>query len=335
MPTSNDDNNDTLHVPAFDLPMSAFLGPQSRAALQQEQARQAQVAVNCPSWIDDAPGHRQHLEEHYYPSVIAQFRARYDVVIEPHTIAGVYTEVITPVNGVSLDNQKRILINLHGGAFTIGGRYAGQMESIPIAALGNITVISIDYRKAPEHQYPAATEDVVAVYKTLLSDYQPENIGIYGCSAGAILAGQTLAWLDKAELPLPGAIGMLSGAPLPIEGDANHIVAALNGGVPMRLRDLRYFDGVKVDDPEAFPGLDDDVVAKFPPSLLLGGTRDFLLSQMVTMHGRLSEHGVKAQLRIWDGLGHAFVYIPDLPEAREAFRLLATFFANHSCKPVN
>jgi epsilon-lactone hydrolase len=96
------------------------------------------------------------------------------------------------------------LINLHEGGFVFGGRWGGQIESIPIAAVGKFKVMSVDYRMAPEHRFPAASGDVAAVYRELLNTYQPKNIGIYGCSACGLLTAQAVAWLQKEGLPPPG-----------------------------------------------------------------------------------------------------------------------------------
>ena len=325
----NSNKDHIIEVNRFSLPSSAFLSDKSLLTLQDEAKLQAQVAEHCPNLMEDIEGYRQHLATHYYPPVIKRFRERYAVDITAKTVAGIATEVITPANGVAAKNRHKILINLHGGMFTFGGRYAGQMESIPIAALGEITVISVDYRKAPEHRYPAATEDVVAVYQALLADYSPENIGMYGCSAGAILAGQAVAALMRQQLPLPGAVGLISAAPFPLDGDSNHTVSAIQGGVPIALTDLQYFSEVEPDDPEAFPGLDDAVLRHFPPSVLISSTRDFVMSQMVTLHNRLITAGAISALHLWDGLAHAFIYLPDLPETDAASAVLVRFFDQH------
>jgi epsilon-lactone hydrolase len=105
---------------------------------------------------------------------------------------------------------------MHGGAFAVGSVRGGLAESIPVAAVAGIKVITVDYRMAPEHQFPAASEDVASVYKELLKKYKPKNIGIYGCSAGGMLAGQSVAWFQKQRLPRLGAIGIFCAG-----GDAN------------------------------------------------------------------------------------------------------------------
>ena len=91
-------------------------------------------------------------------------------------IAGVYTDVITSKDGVAAWNKHRVLINLHGGGFLIGARIMGAMESTPVAALGKIKVGTVDYRQGPEHKFPAASEDVAAVYKGLLKTYKPRTL---------------------------------------------------------------------------------------------------------------------------------------------------------------
>jgi hypothetical protein len=118
------------------------------------------------------------------------------------------TKVILPKGGVSVANKGRVLINVHGGGFYAGAGAESLIESIPVAALGKLKVITIDYRQGPEYKFPAASEDTASVYKGLLKDYKPHNIGIYGCSAGGILTAMAVAWLENEKLPLPGAIGI-------------------------------------------------------------------------------------------------------------------------------
>ena len=97
-----------------------------------------------------------------------------------------------PAAGVAPEKEPLVLLNLHGGGFTMGARTNGQLESIPIAGLGKYRVIAIDYRQGPEHRFPAASEDVATVYRELLKTYRPEHIGLFGCSEA---------------LPTPGAVG--------------------------------------------------------------------------------------------------------------------------------
>lgn len=324
----------TVHVRAFDLPLSGFLSAETQAVLRRQAKEREELNKVCPiKDFKDLVAIRQCLEKHYYPALIARHRARYPVTIQPETIAGVATEIITPAEGVSATNRQRVLINLHGGGFIAGGRWGGQAESIPIAAVGKFKVVAVDYRMAPEHRFPAASEDAAAVYRELLKTYEAKNIGLYGCSAGGVLTAQTVAWLQREGLPPPGAVGMFCGAGSYWgEGDSGHFTAALSGislsmvTVP---QENPYFKDVDSNDPLAFPMRSPQITAKFPPSLLIASTRDVALSSVAQMHSRLVAQGVEADLHVWEGLDHAFFFDPDLPESREVYDVTAKFFDRH------
>ena len=87
-----------------------------------------------------------------------------------------------------------------------------------------------------------------------------------------------------------------------------------------------YLGPTAPDDPRLFPGNDPQVIGRFPPSLLISGSRDFAASGVTTMHRRLVAAGVDAELFLFDGLWHAFQIFPDLPESTEVYGLLARFF---------
>ena len=321
-------DSEPVMVASFELPSSVFLSPQSQQFLQQEQQRQLRLQEDCPSPVDDINAYRQHLDSQYFFEIIARLKDRYAVTIESTTIAGVAVDIIAPV-AVAADYQDKVLINLHGGMFMVGGGGGGQAESIPIADLSGYKVISIDYRMHPEYAYPAATEDVIAVYQALLKDYSADNIAIYGSSAGAILGGQVIAQLLREGLPVPAAIGMIGGAPLPIAGDANYFSAAITASPPIHLHDLAYLKDVAEDDAEALPGLNNALLKQFPPTVLITATRDLVMGQVVTMHNRLIQNGAEAELYVWDGVGHVFTVIPGLPEAEQALAVLAQFLCKH------
>ena len=123
-------------------------------------------------------------------------------------IAGVPVRIVTP-DGMPEANRDKVLLNLHGGGFNSdSGSYT---ETIPIAGYAKIKVVAVLYRLAPEHPFPAAVDDSVAVYKELLKTYKPEHIVIYGTSAGAILTAEVAAKLKQLGLPLPAALGIFSG----------------------------------------------------------------------------------------------------------------------------
>ena len=327
------EENGTIHVPAFDLPVSAFLSVETRTALERQRKEFEQLVELCSFSTgadEDVVANRKCLVKHYYPAIIGKYRAHYKVTIKPETIAGVLTEIITPVEGISNSNRQRVLINLHGGSFKYGGRWGGQAESIPIAAIGKIKVVSVDYRMAPEHRFPAASEDVATVYEALLKDYPPENIGIYGCSAGGKLTAQVVAWLQKEGLPAPGAIGIFcaGAANNGRDGDSIHIGSALEGRnlVGRHEQKNSYLYGANLDSPLVYPSVSSEVMAKFPPSLLISSSRDFNSTAAIVTHAQLVRLGVEADLHVWEGLDHGFFINPDLPESLEVYEVIVKFF---------
>jgi monoterpene epsilon-lactone hydrolase len=325
----------TVSVLAFELPESFYLDPATRAVLHDTSRKDAGVALrSCPDLQaappDQVPGIRQCQTRAFLNTQIyRRFQEKFPVQISGERIGGVATEVFMPRAGVAPENQHRVLINLHGGAFLQGFTSFSRMEAMPVAAVARIKVISVDYAEAPEATYPAGSEDVVSVYRELLHQYKPGEIGIYGCSAGGILTAQAVALLVKRALPVPGAIGMFCGAGgNSMEGDSVLITQALEQRPPDVLH-LAYFKGANLDDPLLFPAFAPDLLRGFPPSLLISSTRDHQMSSVVYTHSRLVALGVDAELHVWEGLSHAFFYDPDLPQSDEAFRVIASFFQKH------
>ena len=232
---------------------------------------------------------------------------------------------------LSSKTANRNRANLHGGAFLWGGEFGGLVESIPIAAVGGFKVVAVDYRLSPEHVFPVALEDVAAVYAGLLGDFGAKSIGIYGCSAGGVLAAQAVAWLARASLPVPGAVGTFCGTGLEFGGDSTHL-APLTGDsgksqtTPVRLRSLPYFQGTSDRDPGVFPFVSDDGVRCFPPTLMIAGGRDFAANSLTVAHRRLSAVGCESRLYLFDSMRHAFFADAELPKSQEAYDLICGFF---------
>ena len=320
----------------INLPASGFLNDETCHANQvyneQLTAWMEKTAQQCPlndeTPLDEIPVIRQRQAELFYASpVYTNFTKRYAVEIEKVEIGGVSVEVFTPSEGIAAKNKNRVLINMHGGGFMMGAGTFSRQESIPIAELGKIKVISVDYRMAPAHTHPAARDDLIAVYKALLIDYTQEQIGLYGCSAGAMIIAQAIALLPQLDIPKPAAIGLLCGAPHPWhKGDAASFVGAIQNAPIPGPADYPYFDGQDCNDAGVFPGNDETLLAAFPPTLLLSSTRDFCMSSVIVTHAQLVKLHREAELHIWEGLEHAFIYNPELQESREAYEVIVGFF---------
>ena len=255
-------------------------------------------------------------------------KKHYPANVEEVTIAGVRTDIITPL-AMPQANRTRVLINLHGGGFNSDS--GSLIEGIPIANLARTKVVSVYYRLAPENPFPAAVDDVVAVYKELLKTYSPHNIGIFGTSAGAILTAEVTVRLKQLGLPLPAALGIFSGhADFSRVGDSWQLFTldGFSGNLqptsPDHLPDDQYIGKTDRKDPVLSPLFAD--LHGMPPTLLVTSTRDILLSGTTIFHRALLAAGDDAQLIVFEALPHAFWYHFQFPETNEALALMAKFF---------
>ena len=268
--------------------------------------------------------------------MLPDLRARLGVKIEPTTVAGVNAFIVTP-NDIPEANRNRLLVHVHGGGYVFFPGASGTREAILMAAYGKFRIISIDYRMPPDHPYPAAMDDAMAVWKEVAKSNDPKKMAIFGTSTGG---GMTLAMVLRAKkegLPLPAAIA--PGTPwsdMTKTGDtfftnemADNILVSNDGwlGDAARL----YANGTDLKDPQLSPVYGD--YAGFPPTILTSGTRDLFLSNTVRVHRKLRQAGVVADLHVFEGQSHAqYAGDPYAPETKEHFGELAAFFDRHLAK---
>ena len=311
------DQDGTAHVTRV-VPMPTTVSLEAQQWLKE-------IDRNSPQPEESLAERRKHTDE-WRTRGSAEAKRLYPVRVEETTTAGVRTDIITPLAETKKD---RVLINLHGGGFNSDS--GSLIEGIPIANLAKIKVVSVYYRLAPENPFPAAVDDVVAVYKQLLKTYKPRNIGIFGTSAGAILTGEVASKLKQSGLPLPGALGMFSTlADFSRPSDSQQIFAlsGLSGNISPQTSDHPhdefYVGKTNPKDPVLSPLFAD--LHGFPPCLLVTSTRDLLLSNTSIFHLALLRAGVDSQLLVFEALPHAFWYHFQLPETKEALELMAKFF---------
>src|ERR1700730_12909025 len=248
------------------VPMPSTITPEAKAWLAS-LAQKKSASQTLPE--------RRAATDAWRKQDTAEARKLYPVNIEETSIAGVRSDVITPV-ATPETNRDRVLINLHGGGFVSDS--GSLIEGIPIANLAKVKVVSVYYRLAPENPFPAAVDDVVAVYKELLKTYQPRSIGIFGTSAGAILTGEVAIKLKQSGLPLPAALGMFSTlADFSRPADSQQLFAlnGLSGDIAPqtsdRPHDERYVGKTDPKDPVLSPLFAD--LRGLPPTLLVTRTR--------------------------------------------------------------
>lgn len=254
----------------------------------------------------------------------------YPVRVKGKTLGGVRCDVITPLS-IPAEKRDRVLINIHGGGFITDS--GSLVEGIPIAYLTRTTVVSVYYRLAPEHPFPAAVDDVAAVYRALLKTYQPRNMAIFGTSAGAILTGEVAVELRREGLPLPAALGIFSGTgDLSQKGDSEALYTIWGFGGHLQPpskgqhHDSVYVGSANPKNPVLSPVYAD--LHGFPPTLFICSTRDLLLSGTTILDRAFLRAGVQTQLVVFEALPHAFWYDYHLPETKEALGLMAKFFDN-------
>jgi epsilon-lactone hydrolase len=329
-PTFKEDG--TVVVPSFELPPSVFL---SEEALEQQRMR-AQMAEKMPrempASVEDT---RKRLDVMMAPQ-IELMRSMYPVTVEESSLGGVPVRLVTPEDGEF--DRERVLINLHGGAFSVCWNSCSLLESIPIAALGDYKVVSVNYRMAPEHKHPAGVEDVAKVYSELLKTHDARSIGIYGCSAGGALTAQTGAWLPAHGLPQAGALGIFgAGAVRFRAGDSAYFSGYASGAFPPPAPEGKegpdmtrgYFAGLDMSDPIISPGLHQDVLKNFPPTLIITGTRAMDMSPAVYTNSMLMKAGVETDLIVAEGMDHCYIMSPQLPESQDAYAATVSFFKEH------
>ena len=263
---------------------------------------------------------------------IAAIRQHFGLTVDQTKMGGVPVFVITPQE-IAPENRDRLLVHIHGGGYVLFPGEAGAGEGMLMAGYGRCKVVSIDYRMAPDFPYPAALDDVMAVWGVLLAAYDPRKMAIFGTSAGGAL---TLAAIHRAKaqgLALPGAIAPGSPvADLTWSGDSIMANTFVDNALVSRrswanAASALYAGQNDPRDPFISPIFGD--FTGFPPSILTSGTRDLLLSDTVRTHRKLRKARVTAALQVLEGQSHAQYLSPFLSETEEAFEEIMQFFNKH------
>jgi epsilon-lactone hydrolase len=316
----------TVEIPEQTAPVSTFLSPEAKAYVTQHLKD-----MQDPEIVKQDAGVPRFMKPY-----LARDYELFSVDRKEEKVGGVHVYDYTPKSGVSKKNRERVLINLHGGGFMGCWPGCAELESIPVSVLGQIEVISVDYREGPDNKFPAASEDVASVYQELLKKHKPGNIGIYGCSAGGMQTAMSIAWFQKHSLPAPGAIGIFcASAGGVFGGDALYTAMPLGEArlapptAPGTRPPLSYFADTDPKDPLVSPVTSPEVLAHFPATLIITGTRGFELSSALYTHEQLVRLGVEAELHVWEGLFHGFFYNADVPESKDAFNVMIRFFDRH------
>lgn len=289
-------------------------------------ARQALQNLPDPGGPEDLQAHRAMCAE-LQRTLGGSQMARHGVSMEETVMGGVQVRIYAPAGA---QRPAGVLLNLHGGGFIVD---AGSVtENVPVAAYTGMPVISVRYRLAPEHPFPAALDDAERVYREVIARHGASRLILYGTSAGACLCAQLLVRLREQQLPLPRALGFFSGtADLSRRGDSEFFFRPERDRIPCAEQFFEYVGQHDRASQQVSPIFTD--LAGFPPTLCIAGTRDFMLSQTGLFHQALLAAGVDARLLVFEAMPHAHWIFLDLPESDQAFRAMARFFTSQLQTP--
>jgi monoterpene epsilon-lactone hydrolase len=225
------------------------------------------------------------------------------------------------------------LLYLHGGGYF--GCSAQSHRPIAVAfALQGFRVFAPDYRLAPENPFPAAVDDVTAVYRDLLATgHPPQRMVVAGDSAGGGLALSLLLALRAASTPLPAAAALFSPwTDLAATGDSirtNARRCAMFDGPDIGPTARYYLGAADPRDPLASPLYAN--LSGLPPLLIHVGADEVLRDDSTRLAERARAAGVPVEIKIWAVVPHAWQLAPDrIPEARQSFQETAAFLQSHS-----
>jgi len=225
----------------------------------------------------------------------------------------------------------RVLLYFHGGGYQIGSIATHRDLILRIAEAAGCRALGVDYRLAPEHRFPAAVEDAVAVYRWVLDQgYAPAKIAIAGDSAGGGLALAALVALRGRGFPMPAAAAMLSPWTDLAAAGASYRTRAAHDPIHQRgmlLALAKTYLGPDGDprEPLASPLYAD--LRGLPPLLIQVGDRETILDDSRGLAERARATGVDTTLEIWDGMIHVFqLHAAELASAGRAIASIGAFF---------
>lgn len=251
-------------------------------------------------------------------SVSRLLRSARDVRVEPTKAGGLYAEWLKPENAP----DDKVLLYLHGGAYVLGSCASHRPMVSHIARAARINALLPEYRLAPEHRFPSAIEDAVAIYRELLaSGKRAENIVIAGDSAGGGLAVATLLSLRHTGDPLPAAAILLSPF-LDVTASGESAQTRADQDPWFHAKDMRavvrYYCGAEeVRNPLVSPVFAN--VAGLPPVFIQVGDDEILLSDSTRFADKMRAAGNKVDIEIWPEMWHVFqLFVSKMPEAHQA-----------------
>lgn len=226
--------------------------------------------------------------------------------------------------------EDKVILYVHGGGYVMGSAGSHRDMTGRLSKAAGARVLSLNYRMAPEHPFPAAVDDAVAAYKWLLDQgIKPANIAIAGDSAGGGLALATLLAIRDGGHPVPAAgIGISPWVDMEGTGETMTTRAAVDPVVQkeglLGMAKL-YLGDADPKNPLAAPLHAN--LAGLPPLLIQVGDHETLLDDSNRIAERARKAGVDVTLKVWDEMPHVWhLFAPILPEGQQAIDEIGAFF---------
>lgn len=249
-----------------------------------------------------------------------------NVQFTPFIANGIASERVEAGSGIGSDH---VLLHCHGGGYAVGSTLSHRPLAAQLSLATGYSVITFNYRLAPEHRFPCALEDALAVYEWALSNYSPENIAISGDSAGGSLAFALLLAAREKGLPQPfAAIGLSAWLDLACEGNTFAINKPLDpagnrGGLLMMAHS--YAGKEQLKHPYVSP-LYAESLKQLCPMLLQVGTAETLLDDSRRFAEKATRDGVDVTLEEWPDMIHVWHSFYDrIPQAKEALTAIGNW----------
>jgi epsilon-lactone hydrolase len=252
-----------------------------------------------------------------------------DVTMTPAALGGIPTAQIT----IAGTGPRHVILYFHGGVYVLGDAASAAGLAAQVARRTDATAISVDYRLAPEHPYPAAIDDALAAYQALLDNgTDPSDIIFAGESAGGGLAVSTMVNARDHGLPLPAAAYLMSpyadltlaGTTMDTKSKADPLLSRDN----LQARIPDYTAGHDPALPLISPIFAD--LSGLPPLIIQAGTHEVLLDDAIRLAGQAAAADVEVTLDITPGVPHVFqAYSPLLDEAATALDRAGQLLSAH------
>jgi epsilon-lactone hydrolase len=229
-------------------------------------------------------------------------------------------------------DASRLIIYYHGGGFFLFSSHTYRVTTSNLARAAGCAVFAPDYRLAPENPAPAAHEDAFGVYLWAVKQgYAADKIALSGDSAGGNLALATVVQTRDAGLPLPNALVLFSPWLDFAEEGASYRTMANDPILPPAVLDgfkFAYLGSGDRKSPKVTPFYAD--YTGLPPTLVHVGSWERLRDDSVTLVERMKAAGVRAELKIFDGMSHGWqLFAPMLEEGMQSIEESAAFVRAH------